>query len=232
MLARGETHTGWWPLVAFRGVMACSLPWELRDLFELWSPVSRGVSLGARGPRDGPDVVPLHCCTDAEGRALVPAPVKPVHFIPAPGPHMRHEPGGHVVPLAGVVHGGGAGVRCCPMAEGEICHGAGSILEVARSKQPSDADSQNKPLPCGDPDDPQVQVLGRRLFRVGVGAGGVAFRARVGQMPLLRGWGGPPRCWCPSSYAFRSLGRCAEVVRRGSGPLPCLQSRARQPKRR
>ena len=43
---------------------------------------------------------------------------------------MCHEPDGHVVPLAGVVHGGGLCVRCSLMAEGNVCHGAGSILEV------------------------------------------------------------------------------------------------------
>ena len=75
MCAEGGTYTRWWPLVASLGVMAFHLPWGLRDLLEPWSPVSRGVSLGARGPRDGPDVVPLHGCTDAKGRALVPPPV-------------------------------------------------------------------------------------------------------------------------------------------------------------
>ena len=71
-------------------------------------------------------------------------------------PVMRHEPGGHVVPLAGVVHGGGGCMRFRPIAEGDVCHGAGSLLEVAglRSKQPSDADREGEPLPCGDPVDP------------------------------------------------------------------------------
>ena len=63
------------PVVASQGVMACRLPWWLRDILRQWSPVSRGVSLGGRGPMDGLDVVPLHGCTDAEGRALVPQPV-------------------------------------------------------------------------------------------------------------------------------------------------------------
>ena len=44
---------------------------------------------------------------------------------------MRHEPRGHVVPLAEVVHKGGACVRFCPMAEGYVRHRASSILEVA-----------------------------------------------------------------------------------------------------
>ena len=55
--------------------MACRLPPGLQDLLGLWLPVSRGVSLVAWGPSDGPDVVPLHGCTDAEGRALVTRPV-------------------------------------------------------------------------------------------------------------------------------------------------------------
>ena len=37
--------------------------------------VSRGVFLLARGPGDGPDVVLLHGCRDAQSRALVPLPV-------------------------------------------------------------------------------------------------------------------------------------------------------------
>ena len=106
---------------------------------------------------------------------------------------MRHEPGGHVVPLVGLVHGGGGCVRFCPMAEGDIRHGARSLLEVAglQSKLPSHADRQGEPLPCGDPVDPQVQVFGRRLFRVGPGAVGVAFRGRVVYMPPPPRWGGP-----------------------------------------
>ena len=31
--AQGGTHTGWWLLVVSQGVMACRLPWGLRDLF-------------------------------------------------------------------------------------------------------------------------------------------------------------------------------------------------------
>ena len=89
---------------------------------------------------------------------------------------MRHEPAGHVVPLAGVGHGVGGCVRFHLMADG-----AGSLLKVAglRSEQPSDADRQGELLPCSDPVDQKVQVLGRRLFRVGAGAAGIAFRARV-----------------------------------------------------
>ena len=75
MCAERGTHTGWWPLVASRGVMACRLPWGLRDLLVLWSLVSQGASLVAQRPRDGLDGVPLHGCTDAEGRASVPQPV-------------------------------------------------------------------------------------------------------------------------------------------------------------
>ena len=52
--------------------MACRLPGEPGDLLGLWSPVSQALSLLAPGPRDGPDVVPLHGCTDAEGRTSVP----------------------------------------------------------------------------------------------------------------------------------------------------------------
>ena len=61
---------------------------------------------------------------------LVPQPVNPFDFIRAIGPHMRHELAGHVVPLAGVVHGGGGCIWFCPRAEGDIRHIAGSILEV------------------------------------------------------------------------------------------------------
>ena len=68
---------------------------------------------------------------------------------------MRHEPVGHVVPLAGVVHGG---ERCVfrQMAEGDVHHGAGSLLDVAgpRSKQLSDADREGEPLPFGGIVDP------------------------------------------------------------------------------
>ena len=76
--------------------------------------------------------------------------------VGAIGPHMCHEPGRHVVPLAGVVHGGGGSVGFRPLAEGDVRHGAGSFLEVAelRSKQPSNAERQGEPLPCGDPVDP------------------------------------------------------------------------------
>ena len=69
---------------------------------------------------------------------------------------MRHEPGGHVVPLAGVVNGGRGCVRFRTMAEGDVRHGPCSLLEVAalQSKQPSDAGRQGEPLSCGDPVDP------------------------------------------------------------------------------
>ena len=73
--AGGGTHPGWWPLVASCGVMACRLPGGLRDLLGPWSSMFQGVSLLAQGPRDGPDVVHTHECTDAQGRALVPPPV-------------------------------------------------------------------------------------------------------------------------------------------------------------
>ena len=96
-----------------------------------------------------------HDRTDAQGGALVPLPVGSIHFIRVVGPHMRHEPGGHIVPLAGVVHGGGGRVPR-PMAKGDVCHGAGSLREVAgpRSKQPSDADLGGELLPYGMPGDP------------------------------------------------------------------------------
>ena len=69
---------------------------------------------------------------------------------------MRHEPGDHVVPLTRVVHGAQGRVRFCPMAEGDVHHGAASLLEVAgsQSKQPSDADGQGELLPWADPVDP------------------------------------------------------------------------------
>ena len=59
--AGAGSHNGWWPLVVSRGVMACRLPWGLGDLLGPWSPVYRGVSLGAQGPRDGPDVKGSYC---------------------------------------------------------------------------------------------------------------------------------------------------------------------------
>ena len=52
----------------------------------------------------------LHGRTDAQGGALVPLPVESIHFIRAVGPHVRHEPGGHMMPLALVIHGGGGRV--------------------------------------------------------------------------------------------------------------------------
>ena len=108
---------------------------------------------------------------------------------------MRHAPCGHIVPLAGVVHDGGGCVPR-PMAEGDVCYGAGSLPEVAgpRSKQPSDADRQGELLLRGEPVDPHAQVLARRLFCVVAGAAGVAFQAWVVQMPLPPGGGGP-RWW-------------------------------------
>ena len=109
------------------------------------SPVTQGF----------PDIMVWHGRTDAQGGALVPPPVESIHFIRAVGPHMRHEPGGHIVPLAGVVHGGRRRVPR-PMAKGDVCHGAGFLREVAgpQSKQPSDADCQGDLLPCGKPGDP------------------------------------------------------------------------------
>ena len=96
---------------------------------------------------------------------------------------MRNEPAGQKVPLAGVVHGGGGRVPR-PMAESDVCHGAGSLPEVAgpQSKQPSDADRQGELLSCGEPVDHRAEVLGRRLFRVVAGVAGVAFQACVVQM--------------------------------------------------
>ena len=93
---------------------------------------------------------------------------------------MRHEPGGHVVNWPGwsMVAGGACDSARWPKATSPW---AGSLLEVTglRRTQQSDADRQGEPLPCRDPVNPQIQVLGRRLFRVGAGAAGVAFRARV-----------------------------------------------------
>ena len=107
---------------------------------------------------------------------------------------MRHEPGGHIVPLAGVVHGGGGRVPR-PMAKCDVCHGAGSLREVAgpRSKQPFYADCQGELLLCGKPGDLEAQVLGRRLFRLFAGAVGVAFQACVVKVPPPQGRGGPRR---------------------------------------
>ena len=112
----------------------------------------------------------VHGRTDAQGGALLPLPVESILFIRAVGPHMRHEPGGHIVPLAGVVRGGGGRVPR-PMAKGDVCHGAGSIREVAgpRGKQPLDADCQGELLLCGKPEDPEARVSGRRLFRLFAG---------------------------------------------------------------
>ena len=88
---------------------------------------------------------------------------------------MRQEPGGHIVPLAGVVHGGGGRVPC-PIAKFDVYHGAGSLGEVARprSKQPSYVDCEGDLLPCRKPVDPEAQVLGRRVFRLFAGAVDVA----------------------------------------------------------
>ena len=136
----------------------------------------------------------LHGRTDALGGALVPLPVESIHFIRAVGPHIRHEPGGHIVPLAGVVHGGGGRVPC-PMAKCDVCQGVGSLREVAalRTKQQSYGDCQGELLPCGKPGDPEAQVLGRRLFRLFAGAVGVALQACVVQVPPHPGRGGPRR---------------------------------------
>ena len=102
---------------------------------------------------------------------------------------MRHEPIGHIVPLAGVFHGGGGRLPRL-MAEGDVCHGADPLPEVSgpRSKQPSDADRQGKQLLRGEPVDAHAQVLGRRLFCVVAGAAGVAFQACVVQMRPPPGW--------------------------------------------
>ena len=136
----------------------------------------------------------LHGRMDAQGGALVPLPVESIHFIRAVGPHMRHEPGGHIVPLAGVVHGGGGRVPR-PMGKRDVCHGAGSLREVAgpRRKQPSYADCQGQLLRCGKPGDPEAQVLGRRLLRLFAGVAGVALEACVVQVPPPPGRGGPRR---------------------------------------
>ena len=134
----------------------------------------------------------LHGRTDAQGGALVPLPVESIHFIRAVCPHMRHEPVGYIVPLAGVVHVGGGRVPR-PMAKRDVRHGAGSLCEVAgpRRKHPSYADSQRELLPCDKPGNPEVQVLGCRLLCLFAGVAGVALQACVGQVPLPPGWGGP-----------------------------------------
>ena len=136
----------------------------------------------------------LHGRTDARGGALVPLPVKSINFIRAVGPPMRHEPGGHIVPLAGVVHGGGGRVLR-PMAKRDVCHGAGSLCEVAgpRGKEPSYADCQGELLPCGKPRDPEAQVLGRRLLCLFAGVAGVAHHPCVVQVPPPPRRGGPRR---------------------------------------
>ena len=136
----------------------------------------------------------LHGRTDAQGGALVPLPVDSIHFIRAVGPHMRHELGGHIVPLAGVVHGGGGRVPRL-MAKCDVCHGAGSLGEDVgpRGNQPSDADCQGKLLSCGKPGDPEAQVSGRRLFSLFAGAVCVALQACVVQVPPPPGRGGPWR---------------------------------------
>ena len=136
----------------------------------------------------------LHGGTDAQGGALEPMPVESIHFIRAVGPHMRHEPGDHIVPLAGVIHGGGGRVPRL-MAKGDVCHGAGSLREVAgpRGKQPSDADCRGELLPCGKPGDLEAQVSGRRLFRLFAGAVGIALQACVVQVSPPPGRGGPRR---------------------------------------
>ena len=61
---------------------------------------------------------------------------------------MRHEQGGYIVPLAGVVHGGGGRVPRL-MSKGDVREVAGP-----QSEQPSDADCQGELLPCGKPGDP------------------------------------------------------------------------------
>ena len=136
----------------------------------------------------------LHGRTDAQGGALVRLQVESIHFIRAVGPHMRHEPGGHIVPLAGVVHGGGGRVPR-PMAKRDVRHGAGSLCEVAgpRRKHPLYADSQGELLPCDKPGDPEAQVLGRRVLCLFAGVAGVALQACVVQVPPLPGRGGPRR---------------------------------------
>ena len=71
------------------------------------------------------------------------------------------------------------------MAKCDVCHGAGSLREVAgpQTKQPSYADCQGELLTCGKPGDPEAQVLGRRLFCLFAGAVGVALQACVVQVP-------------------------------------------------
>ena len=136
---------------------------------------------------------------------------------------MRHEPGGHIVPLVGVVHGGG-GLVPRPMAKGDVRHGAGSLREVAgpRRKQPSYADCQGEPLPRGKPGDPEAQVLGCPLLRLFAGVAGVALQACVVQVPPPPGRRGARRRadWLASGvggrFHARTLSRGAALVR---GPV-------------
>ena len=115
-------------------------------------------------------------------------------FHPGCRSHMRHQPVGHIVPLGGVVHGG-RGRLPRPMAKGDVCHGAGSLRQVAGSqgKQPSDADCQGELFPCGKPGDPEAQVSGRRLFRLFARAVGVALQACVVQLSPPPGGAVPGR---------------------------------------
>ena len=108
--------------------------------------------------------------------------------------YATHEPGGHIVPLAGVVHGGGGRVPR-QMAKRDVRHGAGSICEVAgpRRKHPSNADRQGELLPCDKPGDPEAQVLGRRVLRLFAGVAGVALQACAVQVLPPPGQSGPRR---------------------------------------
>ena len=141
----------------------------------------------------------LHGRTDAQDGALVPLPVESIHFIRAVGPHIRHEPGGHIVPSAGVVHGGGGRVPR-PMAKRDVRHGAGSLCEVAgpRRKHPSYADSQGELLPCDKPRDPEAQFSGRRLLRLFAGPQHSSYRRQSLTTCILRLQG----LWCPDLLRF------------------------------
>ena len=131
-----------------------------------------------------------------------------------------------------MVHGAGGRVPR-PMAKCDVCHGAGSLREVAgpQGKQPSHADCQVELLPCGKPGDPEAKVSGRRLFRLFAGVVGVALRACVVQVPPPQGRGGPRRradrlaSGVGGRFLARTLSRGAALVR---GPVRCA-TRGRMP---
>ena len=66
--------------------------------------VWRGLPPGKWGP-DRPGVVSDQGLWDAEGCSVVPSRMQLVSVIWGIGPHLCHEAGGHIPPLAGVFHG-------------------------------------------------------------------------------------------------------------------------------